>query len=72
MAFDCQNVYLLVIVPDDYNATPGEHELSASLPALFPIDLGAGPHMGRDGIDFFTTPSMVDIWHWEIDCRQVS
>lgn len=68
MAHDSENVYLLVIIPDDFNATPGEHELSGSFAALFPIDEGAGPHMGTDGVNLTTSLGMVDIWHWEIDC----
>ena len=69
VSFDAANIYVLVSVPDDYNATPGEHEASGALAMLWAIDEEAGPHMGTDGVRLTTSLGMVDIWHWEIDCE---
>lgn len=66
---DRETIYALVTIPDDYNATPGDHNGSGSFALLWAIDDGAGPHMGTDGVDWATSLGMVDIWHWEIDCE---
>ncbi|MFQ5879009.1 MAG: fibronectin type III domain-containing protein, partial [Dehalococcoidia bacterium] len=68
VSFDNANVYVLVSVHDDYNSNPGQHELSGSLAVMWAIDEGAGPHMGTDGVNWFESLGMVDVWHWEIDC----
>ena len=66
--FDDDNIYVLVSVDDDYNATLGEHRISGSLAVQWAIDPGAGPHMGTDGVNVSTSLGAVDMWHWEIDC----
>jgi len=68
VAVDDDELFMLVRVFDDYNATLGEHHVSGSFAVLWAIDEAAGPHMGTDGIDYGTSLGMVDIWHWEIDC----
>ena len=68
VSFDSSRIYTLVTVPDDFNATRGDHHGSGSYALLWAIDPAAGPHMGTDGVDFATSLGLVDIWHWEIDC----
>ena len=68
VSFDSSRIYTLVTVPDDFNATPGDHHGSGSCALLWAIAPAAGPHMGTDGVDFATSLGLVDIWHWEIDC----
>ncbi len=68
VSFDASNIYFLFSVPDDYNATLGEHELSGSVAVSWAIDHDAGPHMGSDGVNIAKGLGMVDLWHWEIDC----
>ena len=68
ISVDAGMMCMLASVPDDFNTTPGEHQVSASFAALWAIDEGAGPHMGTDGVGWATSLGMVDIWHWEIDC----
>ena len=66
--FDDENIYVLVSVDDDFNATPFDHKGSGSIAVQWAIDPGAGPHMGTDGVNIFTSTGAVDLWHWEIDC----
>ena len=67
MAHDSDLLYVLFTVEDDYDWNPDDHNLSAALAVMFPVDTG-GPHMGADDEEGETSTGMVDIWHWELDC----
>ncbi len=67
MAHDDDNVYALFTIDDDYDWNADDHNLSAALAVMFPVDAG-GPHMGADDEEGEHTTGMVDIWHWELDC----
>ncbi len=67
MAHDDENIYLMFAVEDDYDFVADDHNLSAALAVMFPVDTG-GPHMGGDDEEGENSTGMVDIWHWELDC----
>ncbi|MEA1903435.1 MAG: hypothetical protein U9N56_07915 [Actinomycetota bacterium] len=67
MAHDSDLLYALFTVEDDYDWVADDHNLSAALAVMFPVDTG-GPHMGADDEAGETSTGMVDIWHWELDC----
>ncbi|MEE8374936.1 MAG: ethylbenzene dehydrogenase-related protein [Acidimicrobiia bacterium] len=67
MAHDGDLLYTLFTVEDDYDWNPDDHNLSAALAVMFPVDTG-GPHMGADDEEGENSTGMVDIWHWELDC----
>ncbi len=69
VAADDNNIYMLVEVPDDYDLNLEDHNFSAALAVMFPIESAAGPHMGAGDEDYETGLGMVDIWHWELDCE---
>jgi hypothetical protein len=60
MAYDDSNVYVLILVTDDYDYNATEHHNSAAVAVLFAIDEDATPEMGGGR-------GYVDIWHWELD-----
>lgn len=69
VAHDDRFIYVLFEVVDDYDWMAEDAHLSGSAAVMWPVETGAGPHMGpedREG----KGPSlgMVDIWHWELEC----
>ena len=60
VAYDDANIYVLVLIADDFNYNATDHFLSSSLAVLWQIDAAATPDMGG-GL------GNVDIWHWELD-----
>jgi len=61
VAYDDANIYVLVLVQDDYDYNATNHDLSPALAVLWQIDSAATPDMGG-GL------GNVDLWHWELDC----
>ncbi len=68
IAHDSDMLYVLFAVEDDYDWLADDHNLSAALAVMFPVDSGGGPHMGADDEEGENSTGMVDIWHWELDC----
>jgi hypothetical protein len=68
MAHDSENIYMLFTIEDDYDYVADDHNLSAAVAVMFPVDGGAGAHMGADDEEGENSAGMVDIWHWELDC----
>jgi len=70
VATDDENIYVLLEVQDafDYNADPLQHNFSAAIAVMFPVDDAATAHMGVEEEDLETSLGVVDIWHWELDC----
>lgn len=68
VAYDSENVYVLVQVEDDYNWDPADAHLSASGGVMWAIDSSAGEGMGATEDDQETSLGAVDIWHWELEC----
>ena len=68
VATDTDNIYVLLEVPGDFVYDPADHNLSASVAVMFPVDDPAAPHMGAEEPELDTSLGMVDIWHWELDC----
>ncbi len=60
MAYDDSNIYVLIMVTDDYDYNITDHKKSAAIAVLFAIDEDATPEMGGGR-------GYVDIWHWELD-----
>jgi len=60
VAYDDSNVYVLVLINDDYDYNSTDHHKSGAIAVLFAIDEAATPDMGGD-------KGYVDIWHWELD-----
>ncbi len=60
MAYDDSNLYVLILVTDDYDYNATHHHNSAALAVLFAVDEAATPDMGGG-------KGYVDIWHWELD-----
>lgn len=60
VAYDDANIYVLVMIEDDFNYNASDHDKSAALAVLWQIDAAATPDMGG-GL------GNVDIWHWELD-----
>lgn len=58
--YDDSNIYILVMIADDYDYNATDAHKSASVAVLFPIDEAATPDMGGG-------KGYVDIWHWELD-----
>lgn len=69
VAYDSENVYVLLSVSDDYNWNPDDPHLSGAAAVQWAIEPAAGEHMGTDAPDG-EGPSLglVDIWHWELEC----
>ena len=61
LAYDDANIYVLVLVNDDFDYNATDHLKSAALAVLWQIDPAATPDMGGG-------TGNVDIWHWELDC----
>lgn len=61
LAYDDANLYMLVMVADDYDYNATDHDLSPALAVLWRIDAAATPDMGGGR-------GNVDVWHWELDC----
>ncbi len=59
-AYDDSNIYILVLISDDYDYNATDHHNSAAIAVLFAIDDAATPEMGGGN-------GYVDIWHWELD-----
>jgi len=59
-AYDDSNIYVLILVTDDYDYNITDNHKSAAIAVLFPIDEAATPDMGGG-------KGNVDIWHWELD-----
>jgi hypothetical protein len=68
MAHDSDNIYMLFTIEDDYDYVADDHNLSAAVAMMFPVDAGSGAHMGADDEEGENSTGMVDIWHWELDC----
>jgi len=60
VAYDDSNIYVLVIIEDDFDYNPEDHDKSGAIAVLFAIDEAATPDMGGG-------KGAVDIWHWELD-----
>lgn len=60
IAYDDANIYVLLLVNDDYDYNATDHDKSAAVAVLFQIDSAATPDMGGG-------KGNVDIWHWELD-----
>jgi len=60
VAYDDANIYVLVLIHDDFDYNATNHFLSGSIAVLWQIDPAATPNMGG-GL------GNVDIWHWELD-----
>jgi hypothetical protein len=60
VAYDDANIYVLVLMEDDFDYNATDHRLSGALAVLWQIDAAATPDMGG-GL------GNVDIWHWELD-----
>lgn len=61
LAYDDANIYVLVLIQDDFDYNATDHEKSGSVAVLWQIDPAATPDMGGGN-------GNVDIWHWELDC----
>ena len=61
VAYDDANLYLLLLINDDYDYNATNHDLSAAIAVLWQIDPAASPDMGGGN-------GNVDVWHWELDC----
>ncbi len=59
-AYDDSNLYILVLIADDYDYNVTDHHNSAAIAVLFAIDEAATPDMGGGN-------GYVDMWHWELD-----
>lgn len=57
--YDDANIYVLVMVEDDFDYDPLDHHNSSSITVLWQTDPLATPNMGGG--------YMVDMWHWELD-----
>lgn len=60
VAYDDANIYMLVMITDDFDYNATDHRKSGALAVLWQIDAAARPDMGG-GL------GNVDIWHWELD-----
>lgn len=60
VAYDDANIYVLILIQDDFDYNATNHDLSASLAVLWQIDPTATADMGGG-------TGNVDIWHWELD-----
>lgn len=60
VVYDDANLYVLVLIEDDFDYNATDHHLSGALAVLWQIDPAATPDMGG-GL------GNVDIWHWELD-----
>jgi len=59
-AYDDSNIYILVLITDDYDYNATDDHKSGAIAVLFAIDEAATPDMGGG-------KGYVDIWHWELD-----
>jgi len=60
VVYDDANIYVLVLIQDDFDYNATDHMKSGALAVLWRIDAAATPDMGG-GL------GNVDIWHWELD-----
>ncbi len=60
VVYDDANLYVLVLIDDDFNYNATDHHKSGALAVLWQIDSAATVEMGG-GL------GNVDIWHWELD-----
>ena len=60
VAYDDANIYLLVLIQDDFDTNATDHMKRGAVAVLWQIDAAATPDMGG-GL------GNVDIWHWELD-----
>lgn len=60
IAYDDSNIYMLVLITDDYDYNATDHHKSGAIAVQFAMDEAATPAMGG-GLGF------VDMWHWELD-----
>ncbi|MFW9855998.1 MAG: ethylbenzene dehydrogenase-related protein [Candidatus Thorarchaeota archaeon] len=65
VAFDADNIAVLVEIQDNYAFNSSDHHLSGHVAVMWAIDEEAGPHMGMD--DAGVSQGKVDIWHWELE-----
>ena len=68
VAYDSDNVYVLLTVDDDFDLNLEDAKLSPANAIQWAIDAGAGEAMGAEEPDRETSLGMVDIWHWELEC----
>ena len=61
VAYDDANIYVLLMINDDYDYNATNHDASAAIAVLWQIDPLATPDMGGGN-------GNVDVWHWELDC----
>ena len=68
VAVDSERVYVLVLVSDDFDFNPDDHNFSPAMAVMFRIDPPAAPHMGTEEENQRKSLGTVDIWNWVLDC----
>lgn len=68
VAHDDSFIYLLYTVVDDFEWSDVDPHFSPSPAVMWPIEGGAGPHMGGEDPSGKPSLGLVDIWYWRLDC----